>query len=253
MTPAERLHFDVNGYVLLKGVVSREERRWLLGLAQRMKVHSPYRRQDLEHQTVLFGPAWYEPACLDLAMDPRLRAPAEAIVGSEARLEENEFIVFHPPVGRRAAAAPPDAEAWHRGMRPAPASFEAEGHYHCLFVKTLVYLSDNCETSGTWVIPGSHRMPHEVGEVIRVADASLMRQVSPQPGDVLLFGETLMHASPRPSFEEDRLILVIGYCAPYMSPWAIESDPPQGFAASLSEGQRRFVYGEARYQPRPAG
>ena len=188
MTPAERLHFDVNGYVLLKGVVSREERRWLLGLAQRMKVHSPYRRQDLEHQTVLFGPAWYEPACLDLAMDPRLRAPAEAIVGSEARLEENEFIVFHPPVGRRAAAAPPDAEAWHRGMRPAPASFEAEGHYHCLFVKTLVYLSDNCETSGTWVIPGSHRMPHEVGEVIRVADASLMRQVSPQPGDVLLFG-----------------------------------------------------------------
>jgi hypothetical protein len=253
MTPAQRLRFDVDGYVLLEGVLSRDECRFLLGLAQRMKADSPYPRQDLAHQTVLHGPAWYERACLELAMDDRLRRRAETLIGSEARLEENEFIIVHPPAPCPASGLPPLPEGWHRGLKPGPASFEADGHYHCLFVKALVYLSDNCEGSGgTWVMPGSHRVSQEVDEFVRAAGASGARQVQARPGDVLLFGETLIHASPRPSFDGDRVILVIGYCAPYMSPWSVESDPPAALAKSLSDEQRRFVYGEARYQSRPS-
>jgi len=251
LTAAQRLHFDVHGYVLLKSVLPPAECEQLVDIARRMKADSPYVRHHHEHQTVLYGPAWYADGVLALAMDPRLRTPAEQIVGGETRLEENEFIIFHPPSPPRqrpAAAAPPDAALWHRGMKPGPGSFEAEGHYHCLFAKTLIYLTDNGPAAGTWIVPGSHRMPYEVADIMRVADASLVRQVLPEPGDVLLFGETLVHCSPRPAFDRDRLLLVIGYCAPYMSPWGVESDPPPDFASGLSAEQRRFVYGESRYQ-----
>ncbi|MDM0112640.1 phytanoyl-CoA dioxygenase family protein [Variovorax sp. J22R133] len=250
LTDTQRLFFDVNGYVLLKGLLTPGECRALNGLAIRMRVDSPYARQDQVHQTVLYGPAWYDRSVLDLAMDARLRAPAEQIIGAEARLEENEFIVFHPPARRDASALAPEASTWHRGMKPGPGSFEVDGHYQCHFVKALAYLGDNGPQAGTWVIPGSHRMPCEVADVMRVADASLMRQVSPQPGDVLLFVETLMHASPRPAFDHDRLLLVIGYSSAYMVPWSIESDPPQAIRTQLSAAQRRFVFGEARYEGR---
>jgi hypothetical protein len=251
LTAAQRFHFDVNGYVLLKNVLAQEECRRLVAIAERMKADSKFPRQDLDRQTILYGSAWYDRFVLDLAMDPRLREPAEEIVGSEARLEESEFIIFHPLRARLAASATPGADRWHRGLKPGPGSYEAGGHYHCLFTKTVTYLSDNRPETGTWVIPGSHRMSHEVREVMDVVDQSLMRQVVAQQGDVLLFGETLIHSSPEPMFERDRLLLVIAYCAPYMSPWGVESDPPDAFAADLSDEQRRFVYGEARYQARP--
>jgi hypothetical protein len=248
LTPAERLYFDLNGFILLRDVLTADECERLRDVAAKMKRDSPYPRRDSERQRVLYGPAWYNRLILDLIMDPRLRGRAEDIVGGASRLEENEFLTFAPACEPATATMPSVGELlWHRGLMPDYGSFESDGHYHCLFTKIIVYLSPHEPGAGTWVVPGSHKSRLPVSEFKSLADENLVRQIDARPGDALLFGETLIHSSPHRPRQHERLLFVVAYTAPFMSTWNHETDPPATLAYDVSDEERRFIFGEARY------
>jgi hypothetical protein len=245
LTNSERVHFDLNGFVLLKKVLSEEECQWIAHVAAAMKQTNIYPRYDSPNQTVLFGPAWYDRRILSLAMEPRLRAKAEDIVGGSSRLEESSFLIYSPQDAQGPAS---ESRRWHRGLRPDFGSFESGAHYHCLFSKMILYLSPRGPMTGTWVVPGSHKLQISVPEFERVFHEDMARYVDAELGDVLLFGETLIHSSPPPLQTKERLLLVIAYSAPFMQTWSADTDPPATLRDSLTDDERGFVFGEARYK-----
>ena len=166
LTPAQRYFFDVSGYVLLKSVFSPAECGRLIDLADRMDAddgcaykHDGYPKTPA--LTVLSRCAWYHPHLLETAMHPVLLPIMQDVVGGDVRLEEHQYLINYPVELERDTAFNDSRvadEGWHRGIAPNFGSFEADGHYHCMFSKAFIYLTDNGPGEGTWVVPGSHRM-----------------------------------------------------------------------------------------------
>ena len=254
LTPAQRYFYDVNGYVLLERVFSAAECRRLIELAHRMDAddscwykHDGYPKTPI--QTVLSRCAWYDPYLLEMAMHPVYYSIIQEVVGGDVRLEEHQYIVNFPePSGNGAAQTPRPVreEGWHRGIAPSFGSFEAEGHYHCLFSKAFIYLTDNGPGRGTWVVPGSHRMEMPSKTLREFMDETLARQPQSRAGDVLILSETLIHAGPRLTEGPPRYSLVYGYTAPYMQTWR-RYDPPADLVERVTPEQRALLTGEQRY------
>jgi hypothetical protein len=249
LTAAQRLHFDLRGYVLLKGLFTAEECAVAIGVAHAMKRSSPYPRQDSARQSVLFGPAFHDRRILALAMDTRLRPAAEEIVGGESRLEENEFLI----TASGGESTGDRGYRWHRGLAPAWGSFASAAGYHCLFTKAIVYLTPRGRATGTFVIPGSHRQELRLDELQRLVTPDLYAYVDAEPGDVLLFGETLVHSSPAEAPDAERILLVLAFSAPFMKTWSADTDPPAILPYETTAEERRFIYGEGRYDFRAHG
>ena len=249
LTASQRLFFDLNGYVLIRNAFTRAECTELVAIAHAMQA-SGQGRDPADRQHILHCPIRHSRKVLEVAMAPRLREPAEAIVGGEARLEECEFLVFFPD--REIAAEAVSREhkfRWHRGLTPDYGSFEHNGNYHCLLAKVIVYLTPQGQRTGTWLVPGSHRHGVRIADFERLAqpEQEFATHVDAQQGDVLLFGETLIHSSPLRPYDEERILLVIAYSPPFMRPWSAQSDPPPELDYDISPEERRFIYGEARY------
>jgi hypothetical protein len=259
LTPAQRYFYDVNGYVVLRGVFSLEECRDFIALADRMDAddtclykHDGYPKTPV--LTVLSRCAWYDPHLLATALHPVLLPVIEDVVGGEVRLEEHQYIINYPPAPGSPEAAEPLSlrdQTWHRGIAPSFGSFEAEGKTHCLFTKAFIYLTDNGPGEGTWVVPGSHRLELPSRQLREFLDETLARQLETRAGDVLILSETLIHAGPRLRPDASvRYSLVYGYTAPFMQTWN-RYDPPEELLLRVSEQERCLLTGEARYRFRP--
>ena len=255
LTRAERYFFDVNGYVLIKGVFSPADCRRLIDLADRMDAddgcaykHDGYPKTP--SLTMLSRCAWYHPHLLETAMHPVLFPIMRDVVGGDVRLEEHQYLINYPfgPEGdtgfRECRVAD---EGWHRGIAPNFGSFEANGHYHCMFSKAFIYLTDNGPGEGTWVVPGSHRMDMPMAALREILDETLARQLESRAGDVLILSETLIHAGPRlKAGARPRYSLVYGYTAPFMQTWN-RYDPPADLLERVTPEQRSLLTGDLRY------
>lgn len=251
LKPAQRYFYDVNGYVVLEGVFSREECQRFIELADRMDAdHSCAYKHDgypkTATLTVLSRCAWYDPHLLENALHPILLPVIEEVAGGEVRLEEHQYLINYPDPAA-GAQIPVRDEGWHRGIAPSFGSFQAEGRYCCLFVKAFIYLTDNGPGEGTWVVPGSHKLELPTKALREFMDETLARQLQARAGDVLILNETLIHAGPRlrPG-AQPRYSLVYGYTAPYMQTWK-RYDPPVDLLEKASPQQRRLLSGELRY------
>jgi hypothetical protein len=251
LTPAQRYFYDVNGYLVLRGVFTSYECRRFIALADQMDAdptcaykHDGYPKTPA--RTVLSRCAWYDEHLLETAMHPVLLPAIMEIVGGEVRLEEHQFIINYAldeELPRRSVRD----EEWHRGIAPSFGSFEAEGRYHCLFSKAFIYLTDNGPGEGTWLVPGSHRMETPGQQLREFLDETLVTQVEAQAGDVLILSETLIHAGPQLAPGASvRYSLVYGYTAPFMQTWN-RYDPPTDLLERVTPEQRRLLTGEARY------
>ena len=255
LAPAERYFFDVNGYVMLQGIFSPAQCRRFIDLADRMDAddacaykHDGYPKTPT--LTVLSRCVWYHPHLLETGMHPILLPIIQDVVGGEVRLEEHQYLINYPiePEDKTVPRAPHVAdEGWHRGIAPNVGSFEANGHYHCMFSKAFIYLTDNGPGEGTWVVPGSHRMNMPTGTLREFMDETVARQLQSRAGDVLILSETLIHAGPRlRAGAPPRYSLVYGYTAPFMQAWS-RYDPPADLLERVTPEQRRLLTGELRY------
>jgi hypothetical protein len=254
LTPAQRFHFDAYGYVLLENVLTPDE-------VERMKTALFRMRKDpnLEAQRVythkkgdhyqLFGHlVEYDPALLEYAVHPKLVPLVQEVVGGAVRLEESEAII-----NRRRADADLDElrkrrynpVGFHTGTRHGWGTYYEQNRFHCIFVKTLCYLTDvGPDDGGTAFIPGSHRMSWPQKEMIEAArsDERLVHQIEAKAGSVALFPESLIHSTTEILSDRERVILVSGYTPPMIREWMRNEISPE-FVATLPEEIRPLISG----------
>jgi len=254
LTPAQRFRFDAQGFVLLKGVLTPGEVEALKAALYRMaadpdlEAKRVYTRRRGAHYTLFGHLVEYDPALLTYAAHPKLVPLVEEVAGGAVRLEESEAII-----NRRDPEA--DLEAlcrrrtnptgFHTGTRATWGAYYERDRFHCLFVKTLAYLTDvGPDDGGTTLIPGSHRMTWPQNEMIAAAqeDESLIHQVEAEAGDVLLFPESLIHSSTAIRSDRERVIVVSGYTPPMLREWTGNEISPE-FIAGLPEEIRPLISG----------
>ena len=207
MTPGQRYHLDVFGYVVIENTLTEEETGRLLEAMQRLKTDllavepdayvrgcrlGAHRPHYLHFAHILEA----DPAIYDYLTHPRLVGLAEELVGGIVRLEESEAIINERD---------PDAEwdgryGFHVGTWPDLGTYTENGLFHCTFVKTLTNLTElGPDDGGTVVVAGSHKIkaPREEITASAYEDRSLIHQVVAPAGSTLLFGEALIHATGR--------------------------------------------------------
>lgn len=248
LTPAQRLHLDVYGYVIIENTLTADEVGRMREALQKLKRDlidtgdpanavvrgarfSTYKPHHVHFAHILEA----DPAILAYLTHPRLVAMAEEFVGGAVRLEESEAII-----NSRAPDYDPSAPiryGFHTGTRPDLGTYTENGLFHCNFVKTLTNLTDlGPDDGGTVVIAGSHKIKAPQAQIIACAyeDPSLIHQVIAPAGSTLLFAESLIHATGQLRSDKERVIIIGGYTPPMFRAWPGQ-EPSQAFIDNLPE------------------
>ena len=258
LTPAQRYHLDVYGYVVVENALTAGETGRLLEAMYRLKrdflgAEDPLgaevrgcRLATYVPHNMQFNPVLAtDPAVLDYVTHPRLVGMVEELVGDTVRLEES---------GGAINSRDPDEDldkppGFHAGVRPDVGSYVENGLFHCTFVKTLTNLTDlGPDDGGTVVIAGSHKMKCPQEEIIACAteDPSLVHQVEAPAGSTLLFGESLIHATGQRRSDGERVIIVAGYTPTHFQAWPGQ-EPSAEFVQGLPERLKPFISGSASW------
>lgn len=256
LTPSQRLHLDIFGYVLIENVFSTEEvkrlRETLYAIEARYieTGECPYPSSHFSSTTqecfrVDNLPHIAQPF-FDYVTHPRLVAMAEEITGGKVRLEQSDAHIRRPLEQPPA----PGQYGFHRGINPG-FSYIRNGLFHFTFVKTLTNLTDlEPGDGGTTVIPGTHKITDEVNQaaIVQAAmeDPRLIHEVSAPAGSTLLFYEALIHASGVIRSGKDRSLIIAGYTPTMFQAWH-GYDPDAAFLATLSDEHRALLSGERKY------
>jgi len=255
LTPAQRLHLEIYGYVILENLLTQsevdtlkdtlyaiEDQFWKTGELPGPNCWNTsttdefFRIDNLPHLA---------PCFFDYLTHPRIVGMAEEIIGGPARLQQSDAHI------RRPRAEKPDRHGFHRGINPAYHHYE-KGLYHFSFIKALTNLTDlGPDDGGTTVIAGTHKVPTEIpqDDIINAAyeDPSMIHQVIAPAGSTLLFYESLIHAAGIIESDKDRLLILGGYMPTMFQAW-MGYDPDPDFAETVSEEHRALLTGEAKFR-----
>ena len=268
LTPAQRYHLEVYGYVVLENALSGGEVERLKEALYRLfdelaaledrgpngpRVRGAFLGMDKPCHRFAVNIWESDPAITAYATHPYMVSLAEELMGSEARIVEmNAHINSRDPDNTWEEKL----TGFHRGTDVPYAGHTHDGLFHCNFVKTLTNLTDlGPDDGGTAVIAGSHKIDAPANELIALAeeDRSLVHQVVAPAGSTLLFCETLVHATGPIRSDRERIIIITGYGStmfPYwdfgeLSPGFRERIPEQ--LKVLFEGKQVWTRG-ARYR-----
>ena len=254
LTPAQRLHIEIYGYVIVPDVLDQDEISILKDTL--------YRIEDDFHRTgELPGPSCFNtsttetffridnlphlaPCFFDYITKPFIVGMAEEIIGGPARLQQSDAHI------RRHLPKEPAKYGFHRGINPAY-DHRDKGLYHFTFIKALTNLTDlGPDDGGTTVIAGTHKVPTDVPQEAIIAAAmdapSMIHQVEAPAGSTLLFYESLIHAAGIIKSDKDRLLILAGYMPTMFQAW-MDYDPDPDFAQTLSDEHRALITGEQKF------
>jgi hypothetical protein len=272
LTPAQRYYLEVNGYVVVPGVLTPDEcdagidamhqlRAELLaagGAKANARVRGAFLIGDRPWHAFIGNILAAAPAATAYACHPRLVGMAEELIGGEARIVEcNGHVNTRNPHEK-----PGDAPEYslHYGIDTHFAGHTGpNGLYHCSFVKTLTNLTDlGPDDGGTVCIAGSHKLTGGTidKDIIAAskADPSLVHQVVAPAGSTLLFAETTIHGKGRHTSDRERVLLITGYGASMFPYWETDPIPPEFMnkipksLETLFKGRANWNRG-ARYRP----
>ncbi len=256
LTPAQRLHLDVYGYVIIENALTQSETAALLETTYRIEA-------DYKRTGELPAPSCHlssteetffrvdnlphiDPVYLDYVTHPRLVGMAEEIVGGTVRLEQSDAHIRRP----HDKETGPKRYGFHRGINPG-FCYTRNGLYHFTFIKTLTNLTDlEPGDGGTTVIAGTHKVSDEVDRdaIVEAAmeDPSLIHKVVAPAGSTLLFFESLMHSSGIIESDKDRVLVIAGYTPTMFQTWN-GYEPDDEFARGLPEEEQALLTGSAKY------
>ena len=258
LTPVQRLHLEVEGYVVIESLLACEEVATLLDTIY--DIESKYRETGElpgpDSHLSRTGEDYFRidnlphlaPCFFDYVTDPRIVGMAEEIVGGLVRLEQSDAHI------RRQKLNEPNEYSFHRGLEAGYGSTQ-EGLYHFSFVKALTNLTDlGPDDGGTTVMAGTHKIPADVDSQAIIdaamAEPSLIRQVAAPAGSTLLFFESLMHSHGIIESETERVFLVAGFMPTMFQTWR-GYEPNADFVETLSEEHRALLTGEAKTDWKP--
>lgn len=254
LTPAQRLHIEIYGYVIIENVLSSGEVNALKDTLY--GIEDDFRRTGELPGPNCFNTSTTEnffridnlphlaPCFFDYLTKPFIVGMAEEIIGGRARLQQSDAHIRRPV---------PDEDrryGFHRGINPAYEHYD-KGLYHFSFIKALTNLTDlGPDDGGTTVIAGTHKVPTDIPQEAIVSaameDPSMIHQVEAPAGSTLLFYESLVHAAGIIKSDKDRLLILGGYMPTMFQPW-MGYDPDPDFAATLSDEHRALLTGEQKF------
>jgi hypothetical protein len=207
LTPEERFHFDVAGFLVRPGVLSADEVSLLREHVERVS----FRPDSLPaHERQFPG----GPAAL-LIDHPAVTGALEDLLGPEFRMETSE------PMWRKKGEA--FYRPFHRGS-PYPSDpvfgYRAEnGRMFLAMVRVIVELTDITRgIGGTSFIVGSHKASFPLPEEYRVPgvrpDGDLVVDYECSPGSVVFFTEALAHTGLVWQGDEPRIAVLNTYTNP---------------------------------------
>ena len=259
LTPAQRYHLDVYGYVVVENALSERETSRLLEAMQRLKhdlvssddsacvrncrlsTHKPH---HLHFTHILEA----DPAIFDYLTHPRLIGMAEELVGGDVRLEESEAVINTRAPDTDVSASP--RYGFHVGTWPDVGTYTANDLYHCTFVKTLTNLTElGPDDGGTVCIAGSHKVGGTREAIIKAAqaDPSLIHQVIAPAGSTLLFGEALIHATGQIRSDRERCIVIGGYTPTMFQAWNGQ-EPSAEFVEQTPDHLKPLISGSHKWR-----
>ena len=234
MTDEEKFRFDLQGFIVVKGVLSPEACRELSDLADEVWPEKPddglFRRTEDISQ-------WHQ-RFLDLADHPRILPYLIELIGSRLRLDHDYCIFMKEGAVRNQ-------------LHGGPRLFETDHWYHYsdgvmrngLSVATWALTDGRPGDGGFACVPGSHKtnflklFPEDVRTFER--DADYVVQPELLAGDVLIFTEALIHGTQPWKASHERRTLLYKYSPPH-STWRIRqfdlADYPEA-----SDQQKRLL------------
>ena len=260
LTPAQRYHFDVFGYVVVENMLSADETSAVLEALQNLKREfeatgdptgatirncrvSGYSPTNIHFAHVLET----DPAVLAYVTNPRLVGMAEEVVGGVVRLSESEAIINSRDPDTYADPEP--KYNFHFGTRPPHGTYTGNGLFHSNFVKTLTNLTElGPDDGGTVVIAGSHKIALPMEDIVACAyeDRSLIHQIVAPASSTVLFAESLIHATGQIRSDRERTIIITGYTPPMFKADNGQEPSPE-FLADLPEHTRDYLVGREQW------
>jgi ectoine hydroxylase-related dioxygenase (phytanoyl-CoA dioxygenase family) len=267
LTSVQRFYFETHGYVVVPSVLSSERCDRIAGALRRLReelrkinpgtttagvIRGAFMEVNQPWHSFMANFYDYDDDLLAYCCDPRLVGMAEEVMGCEARITE-----FNGHINSRVPdtdSSKPATYGFHCGADVPGCSHIANGLFHCSFVKTLANLVPlGPEDGGTVVIAGSHRFEDEKAAIAAAyEDRRLIHQVVAPKGSVLLFAETLIHATGRITSDIERAIIITGY-GPRLYPRWDGSDlrpdayPPE-FVARVPEALKTLFFGKSHWR-----
>jgi ectoine hydroxylase-related dioxygenase (phytanoyl-CoA dioxygenase family) len=252
VTPAQRYHLDVLGYVVVQNTLSSDEVEKIAAALYRLRgelaqlqdptaagprVRGSYFLRDKPHHSFMAHIVEVDCSVTAYATHPRLVSMAEELIGGEARIVEmNAHINSRDP--EEDLNLPP-TYGFHRGTDIPFGTHTQNGLFHCNFVKTLTNLTDlGPDDGGTVVVAGSHKIDAPTEAIVAAAyeDRQLIHQVVAPAGSTLLFSETLIHATGQIRSDRERVIIITGYGStlfPYWDNGILSADFKEQIPAQL--------------------
>ena len=199
MTPEERFMFDLEGYLIIKNVLTSEEVKRLNEVADATFVRDyddPGKdsKGRAGRRQVGRVSAW-SPETQALIDHPRILPYLIELLGPAFRLDHDYCIFMRPGA---ACGRLHGAPGGHTGSQRKYLYLEGE-MLNGLSVVTFFLADAKAGDGGFACIPGSHKtnfgqnVPHEVRNFERVPDYMVQPEV--EAGDALIFTEALMHGT----------------------------------------------------------
>ncbi len=214
LTEEQKFLFDLRGFLVLPGVLSRDDCERLIRFADhvwpRQPEDGPYRRTGEVSQ-------WGKPF-LDLIDHPKVLPYLAELIGSKLRLDHDYCIFMREAASRNQLHGGPfryETDHWYR--------YHDGVMRNGLTVATWNLTDAPAGAGGFTCVPGSHKsnflkhMPADVARFER--DADWVVQPPMQAGDVLIFTEALIHGTAEWKAKHERRTLLYKYSPPH-STWA---------------------------------
>jgi hypothetical protein len=226
----ERYFFDVNGYLVIEGVLSRDEAQVLNDCVGDRRLPPPgdsIASQRFEADFLL----WHE-GFRDLLDHPAVLPRLRDMLGDNLRLDHPYGIIMAPEtagLGLHGGGTPWDPSQYylHRGGRM----------YSGLTTAMWALVDSKPGHGGFGCIPGSHKanewLPEDVPD-------DWVREVPLSAGSVLIFTEALTHGTLRWTAPYQRRAVLYKYAPGHLA-WGRHRDPPAELWHSLSDTQRRLI------------
>jgi len=272
LTPVQRLHLDIYGYVVVPETLTADECGTLIEALQQLKrdlvaAGKPSSR-DLDQSSKVRGAGvadrksathyfmrdieQADPAFTAYITHPLMVGMAAEIVGGEVRMVESNAHINSRHEDWASQDPATHKYSFHRGIDVPYGSYTRHGLYHCNFVKTLTNLTDlGPEDGGTVVIAGSHKMDLPPNQLIECAyqDRSIIHQVIAPAGSTLLFVEPLIHATGLLTSGRERVIIITGYGPAQLPYWGDGELTPE-FKAHIPPNQHLLFHGRQNWNRR---
>jgi hypothetical protein len=233
MTEEELFAFDLEGYLIIKQVLSPAEVAALRAIA--LQKSSPANRPAYHRE---LGASAWAGAYHALIDHPRIVPYLVDVLGPKFRLD-HDYVIFMSKGGR-------DQEL-HGGAtdtNPDHGYHYRDGVVRCgLTVVTFVLSPARAGDGGFCCIPGSHKsnfigsLPRDVRTYRRTPHYVVQPAV--EPGDAIIFTEALIHGTLPWTAEHERLAVIYKY-SPGHSAWMGTYYDPAAYS-DLTTQQRRIL------------